>query len=119
MNAKAKELLSNESFLKELAGTNSPEEAQKLFKSKDGEITIVELTALSATIKGSELNDDQLAAVAGGGFADINIIISPQVNVTPQANITPQVALPGAGSVVDAGKSLLDKGKGLLGGLKW
>jgi hypothetical protein len=70
---KVLELLKDEGFLEELGKTESAEEAQKLFASKGVEISIDELLALRARLKqaaGKELNDEELALVAGGGGED-------------------------------------------------
>jgi bacteriocin-like protein len=66
---KVQELLKDKSFFEELGKTGSAEEAQKLFASKGAVVSMEELLALFAKIKqkiGTELSDEELAAVVGG-----------------------------------------------------
>ena len=65
MNAKVTELFKDENFLKELAKTNSAEEAKKLIEAKGGEITVDELKAQMS----DDLTEDELAKVSGAGLA--------------------------------------------------
>jgi hypothetical protein len=69
VDAKALELLKDKDFLLELSKAETAESAQELFASKGADVSIDELLALRALLKqnaGVELDDDELALVAGG-----------------------------------------------------
>lgn len=74
MEEKLKELLKDESFVKELVDKETAEEAQALLASKGVNLTAEQLNeirkGIAARIEGGEeLSDEQLENVAGG-FAD-------------------------------------------------
>jgi hypothetical protein len=73
---KALELLKDKGFIEELGKTGSAQDAQKLFAAKGADVSVDELLALRAKVKqeiGEELNDEELALVAGGvSNADVN-----------------------------------------------
>jgi len=66
---KMQELFKDEKFVEALAGAQSPEAVQALFANNGLELTIDEIMTLKAQLKqeaGEELDDDELALVAGG-----------------------------------------------------
>ena len=76
---RVKEVFSDEEFVKEFFGKETPEEAQAMLAEKDIEVSVEELVKLRDLLikkaqqaEGSEeLNDDELEDVSGGiiGFA--------------------------------------------------
>ena len=76
--AKVEEVMKDESFVQQLAATEEPEEAQKLFASRGIDFTLEEVKAIAAGVQSEngELGEDDLEAVSGGSvLATIGAVV--------------------------------------------